>query len=116
MKNGRYVTALKTLIPANPKEWTEETFDVLEHAGEVDRLAAQIADDLRRNAERFTNVADRIAAGHSPEDPTGYSSLNDIATNCARHRAKAESLITLIRSVLGPEAKKAFFAVLRGDA
>lgn len=116
MKNERYSTALKTLIPANPKEWTESTVDILEHAGEVDRLAAQIADDLRRNAERFTNVADRIAAGHSPEDPTGYSSLNDIATNCARHRAKTESLIILIRSVLGPEAKKAFFAVLRGDA
>ena len=116
MKNGRYVTALKTLIPANPKEWTASTMGVLEHAEEVDRLAAQLADDLRRNAERFTKAADRIAAGHSPEDPTGYSSLNDITINIARHKAKTESLITLIRSVLGPEAKKAFFVVLRGDA
>ena len=116
MKNGRYSTALKTLILANPKEWTESTMDVLEHAEEVDRLAAQIADDLRRNAERFAKAADNIAAGHSPVDPTGYSSLNDITINIARHKAKTESLITLIRSVLGPEAKKAFFAVLRGDA
>lgn len=115
MKNGRYVTALGHLIPANPKAWPESTMDVLEHAEEVDRLAAQIADDLRRNAERFTKAADRIAAGHFPEDPTGYSSLNDIATNCARHKAKTESLITLIRRSWGDGAKKAFFAVLRGD-
>jgi len=113
MKNGRYSAALKTLIPSNPKEWTEAIMDILEHAEEVDRLAALIADDLRRNAERFNTVADRIAAGHNPEDPMGYSSLHDISVNIARHRAKAESLVSLIRSVLGRDAKAAFFTALR---
>jgi hypothetical protein len=114
MKNGRYSTALRTLIPADPKEWTEAICDILEHAEEVDRLAAQIADDLRRNAERFMWAADRIAAGHNPEDPTGYSSLNDVATNCARHRAKQQSLTSLVRCVLGKDANKAYVKALRG--
>jgi len=113
MNNGRHTTALKTLIPSNPKEWTEAIMDILEHAEEVDRLAALIADDLRRNAERFNTVAERIAAGHNPEDPTGYSSLHDISTNCARHRAKQESLFILITTVLGREGKAAYVKALR---
>ena len=113
MKNGRYSTALKTLIPSNPKEWTEAIMDLLEHAEEVDRLADQIADDLRRNAERFNIVAQLITTGHNPEDPMGYSSLHDISVNIARHRAKQESLVSLIRTNLGRDAKAAFFTVLR---
>lgn len=116
MNNGRHTTALKTLIPSNPKEWTEAIMDILEHAEEVDRLAAQIADDLRRNAERFNTVAERIAAGHNPEDPMGYSSLHDISVNNARHRAKQESLFILITTVLGRAARKSFIEAFRGVA
>lgn len=113
MKNGRHSTALRTLIPADPKEWTEAICEVLEHAEEVDRLAALIADDLRRNADRFATTAERIEAGHNPEDPTGYSSLGDISANIARHWAKQQSLASLIRCVLGRAANKAYVKALR---
>ena len=114
MKNGRHSAALRTLIPADPKEWTEAICEVLEHAEEVDRLADLLADDLRRNAERFAAAAERISAGHNPEDPTGYSSLRDVSANIARHWAKQQSLASLIRCVLGKDTNKAYVKALRG--
>ena len=55
MANGKYETALMTLIPSIPKEWNNGHGAMYAAAGTIDRLTDDIIRDSKYMAKKFTS-------------------------------------------------------------
>ena len=108
MANGKYETALMTLIPARPKERTSSHVELLSLACEVDRLTDRIVQDSKSMSMKFESFAREVALRNEGWDPTGYSTIRDIAVNSAKLEVEKRHLISLIRLVNGREALSQF--------
>lgn len=109
MKNtGRYETPVLNLLPSNPKNWETGHVDLLSAACEVDRLTDRIVGDSKSMARKFESYAAEIASRNEGWDPTGYSTIRDIATNTAKLEVERRQVHTLLRILFGKDAAKDF--------
>jgi len=108
MANGKYETALMTFIPSNPKDWSLSDVELISTASEVDRLTDRIVQDSRSMARSFETFAREVALRNEGWDPTGYSTIRDIAVNSAKLEVEKTNLISLVRLILGRDAAKDF--------
>jgi len=110
MKNtGKYETALMTLIPSNPKEWTPTHVDLLTAASTVDSLTDSIVDDSRRMAKKFESYATEVEArgvGWSPS----VLVTGTLEINIAKLEVHKEYLRMMVRTAYGKDALKDFMA------
>jgi len=109
---GRYETAVLNLLPSSPKTWEAGYVDLLSAASEVDRLTDRIVADSKSMARKFESYAAEIAARNEGWDPTGYSTLRDIATNTAKLEVERRQVHSLVRIFFGKDAAKAFAVAL----
>ncbi len=117
MKNtGRYETAVLNLLPSNPKNWETGHVDLLSAACEVDRLTDRIVADSKWMARKFEYYAAEVAARHQGWDPTGYSTIRDIATNTAKLESERQHVHTLLRILFGKDAAKDFAVAILDSA
>ena len=108
MANGKYETALMTLVPSLAKDWTSSDIALISAASEVDRLTDRIVQDSRSMALKFEAFAREVALRNEGWDPTGYSTIRDIAVNSAKLEVEKKNLISLVRLILGRDAAKDF--------
>jgi|GEM_PF-2137942 len=110
MKNtGKYETALMTLIPNHPKEWTPTHVDLLTAASTVDSLTDSIVDDSRRMAQKFESYATEVEArgvGWSPS----VLVTGTLEINIAKLEVHKEYLRMMVRTAYGKDALKDFMA------
>jgi len=111
MKNGKYETALKDYIPANVKEWQPIHEELLNAAGTIDRLTADIIRDSKNLGEKFTRYAEEVELRGEGWSPLGYSSLRDLDLNIERIAVHKEYFKNLLRSI-NPELPKTFLKLL----
>ena len=115
MANGKYETALMTLIPSNPKEWNHGHIELLATATTVDYLTDQLIRDSKSMARKFEAYAidmETLGAGWSP---MGYSTLRDIEVNSAKLEVHKTHFTNLLRLTLGPNGFKDFTKVLSAE-
>lgn len=105
---GRYETAVLNLLPSNSKTWEAGHVDLLAAASEVDRLTDRIVADSKSMARKFESYAAEIAARNEGWDPTGYSTIRDIATNTAKLECERRNVYSLLRIFFGKDATKNF--------
>ena len=108
MANGKYETALMTLVPSLAKDWTSSDIALISAAIEVDRLTDRIVQDSRSMALKFEAFAREVALRNEGWDPTGYSTIRDISVNSAKLEVYKTNLISLIRLLRGRDAAKDF--------
>jgi hypothetical protein len=101
MANGKYETALMTLIPSNPKEWNKGHIELLTTAGTIDRLTEEIIRDSKSMARKFEAYAIDMEARGEGWSPMGYSTLRDIEINSAKLEVHESHLSNLLRLTLG---------------
>ena len=117
MKNtGKYETALMTLIPNHPKEWTSTHVEMLTAANTVDSLTDRIVDDSRRMAQKFESYAFDVETRGEGWSPLGYSTLRDMEINIAKLEVHKEYLRVLLRGAYGKDALKDFMAQVMGSS
>jgi hypothetical protein len=115
MKNtGKYETALMTLIPTSPKEWTSTHVEMLTAAATVDNLTDRIVDDSRRMAKKFESYATEVEARGEGWSPLGYSTLRDMEINIAKLEVHKDYLRVLVRSAYGKDVAKDFVSKVMG--
>jgi len=114
MANGKYETALMTLIPSNPKEWTPAHVDLLAAASTVDSLTDRIVDDSRRMAQKFEAYATEVETRGEGWSPLGYSTFRDMEINIAKLEVHKEYLRMMVRTAYGKDALKDFMAQVMG--
>lgn len=112
MANGKYETALMTLIPSSPKEWTDKHVELLTAAAEVDNLTHKIVDDSRRMAQKFEAYATEVEARGEGWSPLGYSTLRDMEINIAKLEVHKGYLRVLLRGAFGKDAVKEFMGMV----
>jgi hypothetical protein len=101
MANGKYETALMTLIPSNPKEWNKGHIELIAAAGTIDRLTDEIIRDSKSMARKFEAYAIDMEARGEGWSPMGYSTLRDIEINSAKLEVHESHLSNLLRLTLG---------------
>ena len=115
MKNtGKYETALMTLIPNHPKEWTPTHIELLTAAGVVDNLTDRIIDDSRRMAQKFEAYATEVEARGEGWSPMGYSTLRDMEVNIAKLEVHKDYFWVLLRGAYGKDVAKEFVSKVMG--
>jgi len=115
MKNtGKYETAITTLIPNHPKEWTPTHVELLTAASTVDNLTDRIVDDSRRMAQKFEAYATEVETRGEGWSPLGYSTLRDMEINIAKLEVHKEYLRMMVRTAYGKDALKDFMAQVMG--
>lgn len=112
MANGKFESALTSFIPTSSKEWKQEHVALLNSACEIDRLTRHIQDDSLNMARRFEAYAKDISVRGSGWDPTGYSTIRDIAMNTAKLEAEHTSFRTLARLVLGKDKVQSILEIV----
>lgn len=115
MKNGKYETALMTLIPSNSKEWTPSHIELLTAANSIDYLTDAIVRDSQSMARKFTTFADEMATRGDGWTPMGYSALRDLEVNIAKLEVHKAYLTNLLRLTFGPNGFKDFTTALHMD-
>lgn len=108
MANGKYETAIMTLIPTNPKEWIHGHIDLITAANHVDHLTDEIIRDSESMGKKFTSFANEMAARGDGWSPMGYSTLRDLERNIAKLEVHKTYLANLLRLVLGPKGHVTF--------
>ena len=115
MKNtGKYETAIMTLVPNHPKEWTDKHFELLTAAATVDNLTDRIVDDSRRMAKKFESYATEVEARGEGWSPMGYSTLRDMEINIAKLEVHKDYLRMLVRGAYGKDVAKEFVSKVMG--
>ena len=126
MANGKYETALMTLIPSNPKEWNHGHTELLAATNKVDYLTDQLIRDSKSMAQKFEAYAiDMEARGDGSKfslppflnlwSPMGYSTLRNIEINSAKLEVHKTHLANLLRMTLGPNGFKDFTEALSAE-
>ena len=115
MANGKYETALMTLIPSNPEEWNHNHIALLATTNTVDYLTDQLISDSKYMARRFEAYAIDMEARGEGWSPMGYSTLRDIDINSAKLEVHKAHLANLLRLTLGPNGFKDFTKVLSAE-
>lgn len=128
MKNpGKYESALEATILSLDlvtqicvmAQMEEPNFlELREAAYKIDQLRTDLADCSRRMAERLASFAYGLTYdvddGRTHVSPlTGSSLLDDITEKTAVLNEKTSAFPTLLRLVLGPDAPKEFFRLLK---
>ena len=108
MANGKYETALMTLIPTRPKEWTSSHVALIAAANHIDYLTDTIIRDSESMAKKFTNFANEMATRGDGWSPMGYSTLRDLEVNIAKLEVNKNYFITLLRLAFGPKGHVTF--------
>jgi hypothetical protein len=115
MKNiGRYEQAALTLTgPVEDLVGDRAVYSILDTAHQVDNLIFTIAEDSRRLSQNFAEFATTLVeVNYDVTPPTRSSLIADITENTGRLRAKREALFTLITTLRGRDALKAFSQAL----
>ena len=115
MANGKYETALMTLIPSNPQEWNNGHIELLTAAGTIDRLTDDIIRDSKYMAKKFTNFSEEMEVRGEGWSPMGFSTLRDLELNTAKLEVHKSYLSNLLRHTLGPNGFKDFTKVLSAE-
>lgn len=115
MANGKYETALRTLIPTDPKEWNPGHIELLTVSNTVDYLTDQLIRDSKSMARKFEAYAIDMEARGDGWLPMGYSTLRDIEINSAKLEVHKAHLANLLRLTLGPNGFKDFTKVLSAE-
>lgn len=115
MNNGKYETALMTLIPSNPKEWTPSHVELLTAANSIDYLTDTIVRDSVSTARKFTTFAEEMTTRGDGWSPMGYSTLRDLEVNIAKLEVHKTYLTNLLRLTFGPNGFKDFTTALHAD-
>ena len=111
MKNvGRYEQAALTLTgPVEDLVGDRAVYSILDTAHQVDNLIFTIAEDSARLARNLNTFAEEVSrVNYDVTPPTHSSIIADITENTGRLRAKREALFTLITTLRGRDALKAY--------
>ncbi len=112
MANGKYETALMTLIPTDPKEWNPGHIELLTATNTVDYLTDQLIRDSMSMARKFEAYASDMEVRGDGWSPMGYSTLRDIEINSAKLEVHKSVLANILRMTLGPNGFKDFTKAL----
>lgn len=107
---GKYEKTLIALefIHASTRGWTPAQAELYGTAYQIDTLTARIVENSRRMAAKFEDFADQMELRGEGWSPMGYSTLHDLTSDIAKLEAFKESMMSLLRVVVGPDAPKRF--------
>jgi hypothetical protein len=115
---GTLLAAIEAARPEAKEKLTRTDCELLSYAGECDRIARKLGDDMREMGDRFLRAAEELrhplsCSSKFVKTPMGYSTTSDIAENATKLEAKRDAFAIMLRAVYGEPFLTAFLKAVR---